>query len=300
MARAIRDFLYLDTERVRGLLAQLEGGVVDSVVERESDAAEAGGQALVFGLFNVRALLRRERGKEHAKSLQDAIFVVFEEAANELGLFREIEGVHDPRVWREGRIHDQLREAQLVRMTGPARIFDAKLYQQRAHRFADWSIVQERSTEEPEDEEGNPRERMTEDEKREETQFIRDLGDQFGLMLGGLISFRLFACGTQEPDFAFACTLSETLLQDEREVLAGRYGAAPSGWTLVAQVATLPPPLEQSEVTVPREEVVSRRTWLELQAALNVERMEREGFFEGPTYPSVSVTPLAVYREVPA
>jgi hypothetical protein len=34
---ALRDVVYLDTERVRSLLGQLEGGVVHQVVERTSE-----------------------------------------------------------------------------------------------------------------------------------------------------------------------------------------------------------------------------------------------------------------------
>jgi len=133
----LRDFIYLDSDRVRSLLAQLDGGVVEQVVERAKTTGqgEAGGR--FFGLFDLRGSLARERTSEQTKTTQDAIYFVFEEAAEELGLFTELEEFADPAPWLSGAVHAHLSEGQLLRSSAPTRILDAHLFRERAHRFVE-------------------------------------------------------------------------------------------------------------------------------------------------------------------
>jgi len=83
----LRDFIYVDVDRVRSLLAQLAGGVVEGSVERLTKSRDARAGGSIFGLFELGGGLLRERATEQTKSLQDALFLLFEDAASQSGLF---------------------------------------------------------------------------------------------------------------------------------------------------------------------------------------------------------------------
>jgi hypothetical protein len=117
MPVTLRDFVYLDIDRVRSLLAQLSGGVVEQSVERltKSQDARAGGS--LFGLFDRGGGLFRERATEQTKTLQDALFILFEDAAAESGLFELATDLGDVANWEDRSVHEALRPGQLLRLS---------------------------------------------------------------------------------------------------------------------------------------------------------------------------------------
>jgi len=305
----LRDFLYLDADRIRSLLAQLDGGVVEQVIEKATTGGQAQAGGRVFGLFDLRGSLSRERASEQTKTLQDALYLIFEEAASRQGLLAEIEELGDPAAWQDGSLHEQLREGQLLSCHAPTRILDARLFRERAHRFVEWSEVAQR-LEESEQKAAEEREEpaATEPDRdapgEEDLAFIKDIGDLYGLLMADQISVRQFPCGVDRPELSLSGTLlaRPEFLQEEREALFGKYGSALSKWTVVSQVATLPQP-EQPAPGMPEEPAedqgASRRFFFEALAVYGMRTFEEQGFVEAPAFPGVHVTPLAVYREVP-
>src|SRR5918996_742389 len=119
----IRDFLYVDVQRTRSLLAQLEDGVIEQYVKRTAldDAGELG--ASIFGIGGKGAWSSHE-SYEESRSLKDLTFVVFEGAAEAQGLIVNVEPSSDPDDWRSGVVHRQLREGEILRITGDVLITD--------------------------------------------------------------------------------------------------------------------------------------------------------------------------------
>jgi hypothetical protein len=315
MGVTIRDFLYLDIERVRSLLAQLEGGVVEATVEKLKSSKQGRAGISVFQIFELRGNLVRERGSEQTKTLQDALFMLFEEAALASGLFDPGVELDNHEAWETGRVHEVLREGQLVRSTGATRILDAKHFRERVERFARWPRLlasftgQEQLANIKSDKE---RERRLQQITAETVggpgaiQLIRDIGEFVDLFLGGQISMRHFPCGIDYPDLAFVGMLlgRAGYLQEEREALFGKYGATASPWTVVAQVATVPrvpvskPDLNFGDLVTASDRI--DRAQFEEMAMKIMEILETMGIAEGPQFPSIAVTPLAVFREVDA
>ena len=124
----LRDYLYVDAERVRLLLAQLEGGVVEEVIERAGGTRQRQAQGTVFGSY-LQSSYTEETGTERSRSLQDALFFLFEEAATRLGLFAPSTGFSSPDEWYSGRLHERLVSGQLVRSTGPTQLLDNRSFQ---------------------------------------------------------------------------------------------------------------------------------------------------------------------------
>jgi hypothetical protein len=313
-AAKLRDFLYLDVDRVRSLLAQLERGVVEQVVERLKQSKEGRAGASLFQIFDLGGTLVREKASEQTKTLQDALYLLFEEAASETGLFDSSPSLADEASWLEGTTHRSLREGELIKLTAPTRILDSKHFHERVKRFAEWPrLIASFAAQDQLATIKNPKQR---ERKLEELaaaslggpvtlDLIRDIGQFTELFMGGQIVMRQFPCGEAKPDFALVGTLLDRpgFLQEEREALFAKYGAAPASWTVVSQVATIPKPgegseeLELGDLFDDEADRISR-TQFEDMAVQLMRLFETVGIAEGPVYPSIAVTPIAVFREV--
>ena len=100
----IREFLYVDVQRTRSLLAQLEDGVIEQYVKRTAldDAGEL--RATIFGIGGKGAWATQE-SYEESRSVKDLTFVVFEEAAESQGLILNVEPSRNRSDWQSGSIH---------------------------------------------------------------------------------------------------------------------------------------------------------------------------------------------------
>lgn len=104
------------------------------------------------------------------------------------------------------------------------------------------------------------------------------------------------------PEYHFAGTLlsRSEYIQPEREALFGRYGTVLEDWTIVMQVARIPPPatMQIPDFSEPfvSNDTINRGT-LESMVSRLVAYMEALGLAEGARYPAISVTILAIYRE---
>jgi hypothetical protein len=127
----LREFIYVDVQRARSLLAQLDRGVVEQTVQRRSsdDAGELGINILGFG---AKGAWTARSDVEEARSLQDLTFTVFEEAIEDSGLLIDMADheVDDPTAWR-GDIHEILAEGQLVRIRSDVLVVDPNFIRSR-------------------------------------------------------------------------------------------------------------------------------------------------------------------------
>jgi hypothetical protein len=308
----LRDFLYLDVDRVRSLLAQLEGGVVEQSVERLTKSRDARAGGSLFGLFDLGGGLLRERATEQTKTLHDALFTLFEDAARSSGLFDLDVDVADEAAWTNDLVHEALRPGQLLQITAPTRVLDAQHFRERVDRFAEWPrLVATFTLSDQLEAIKSPKERDRKVNALVAQSFggdgsldsIRKIGEFIDLFLAGQISLRQFPCGASPPKLAFAGTLlgRPGYLQEEREALFAKYGSSVTEWTVVSQVATVTgdrPPMSELAIgeLVNAADQIDRAT-LEDAAMQLMQLLESTGVAEGPTYPSIAVTPLAVYRE---
>jgi hypothetical protein len=119
----LREFLYVDTEKVRSMLAQMEGGIAEEAreTERHDKKTEAG----VKGV----GLHQQSWGTEEyiSKSFGDVIFPTLEEALTTDGLLSDIsEDVASEEAWTSGRLADEHPAGSIVRISAPGALFDAR------------------------------------------------------------------------------------------------------------------------------------------------------------------------------
>jgi hypothetical protein len=129
-----------------------------------------------------------------------------------------------------------------------------------------------------------------------------------GFLEADALSLRILPCGEDHPELRFSGSLlgREDYLQRERQGLFARYGSVLHGWTVVAQIASIP--TERTAGTGrgpdadPREPISEDgvdRVAVEQLRMRFLSSMEAMGIAEGPIWPRISVVPLAMYRVVP-
>ncbi len=132
------------------------------------------------------------------------------------------------------------------------------------------------------------------------------IGRVVGSFVGDSVAMRILPCGEDELEYGFSGTLlgRQEYLQQEREHLFSRYGQTAATWTAVFQIAAIPGNPEQihpAEDAAPTNESGEfSRAKFERIANGVLNQMEQVGIVEGPRWPSISVTPLGLYRVVPA
>lgn len=311
----IREFLYVDIERVRSMLAQLSEGVPEAVTRRVSHLMETEGGAKIAGIGGT-AGFGRESGREESRSLQDLTFVLFEEAAGEDGVLSDVPGsVYSEESWSSGEVHESLREGEIIRIEADIQILDPSFFSARLARFNDFAdhlislITAEGSVnlnkQQLKQAKTRARKELWGDTDPKMVERISALISSF---LADSIAIRVLPCGASLPEISFGGVLlgRREYIQEEREALFSRYGSLLRGWSAVLQIATIPGPpsseggedvFEDLELTTSRNEI--QRAALESAGVRLIGLLETMGFSEGPRWPSISTTPLAIYREVP-
>lgn len=328
--RKVREFLYVDLQRIRSYYTQLNRGIIDSVVSRDIKDVHGEAQARLLG-FGAGAGGGFQRAREESRSLQDLNYVIFEELFEKEGLIRDIdELVDDPTAWGEGRVHGSIDEGSIIRYTGLIQILDPKFVQDRINQlirlvsaFVGTQIGEQQSqaATPPVRQGGSTRsgqraesgEQAREKLKQELLKTvlsgtsigqIKDIAEMIAAFTNDAISVRVLPCGLDHPEYHFAGTLlsRSEYIQEEREALFARYGTKLEDWTVVMQVARIPPKTVPSGMPkfdkplVNADEIIERTAFERMVVDL-IAGIEGMGLAEGSRHPAISTTILAIYRE---
>lgn len=87
--RTVREFLYVDHERVRSYYSQINRGIIEGIVSREEGSQEGEAGARLFG-FGASVSAGRSKERQESRSLQDLNYVIFEELFENEGLIKDI------------------------------------------------------------------------------------------------------------------------------------------------------------------------------------------------------------------
>jgi hypothetical protein len=308
---ALIEFFYVDVDRVRSLLAQIQGGVVDSMTSESTHGYEAGAQATVFGIGGHGDFTRESRRGE-SRSLQDLTFVAFEQVATDGGWIRELgSDFNDPAFWASGEAHEQLTPGTVIRITCDVQVLDGGLFRDRVNRYRRMADALARLTTETQTAASTKQAKILMSRAREaimgDEQKLQAMSDVVESFVGDSVSCRVLPCGPDHIQFGFSGALlgRREYMQEERENLFSRYGSLASSWTAVLQVAAVPKPPNDdaptgaiSSLNLVSESGTINRAAVEGMAGSLLGVLEAIGLVEGPRWPTVSVTPLGIYRRV--
>jgi hypothetical protein len=323
--RKVREFLYVDHQRIRSYYSQINRGVIESVISRGSGGASGEVGVRLFG-FGPSVTAERGNEREESRSLQDLNYVIFEELFENEGLIKDItDEADDLDAWKTGQLHSELDEGDIVKYTGNIQVLDPDFVRDRFNQYGKLAVAlagTQVGAQEPEGPTPPVRQRgstkagrkaRTAEEVRQD--LIAQKLEEFsgGISLGQLASISDFIGAftnnaitarvlplAENPEYHFAGTLlsRSEYIQPEREALFGRYGTSLEDWTIVMQVARIPSP-EVSQTPDFSEPFASKdainRGMLESMVGRLMKYMESLGVAEGARYPAISVTVLAIY-----
>jgi hypothetical protein len=310
---AILDFLYLDIERIRSLLSQLNGGLVEKVIERSATSGEAKAGAKIFSLADIRGGIVREKSVEHEKSLRDYLYTLFEQAAEEAGLLCPTSDLRDPSCW-VGEARHKIKGGQLLKYTAPTRILNARHFRERIEATIGLTSALAGVT--------SSKDHINEISEKQRDQELkaagegmiggkhvvlqmRSMGHFIDDFFNGQIVMRQFPCkrGSESKNLVGVLSLAPGFLQDAPDALYAKYGYGLAEWTVVSQVANVPEE-EQPEQGFPvmdpelmQGSRIQRRKLEEFIDAF-MGQMQTLGLSASARFPEISVTPLAVYHSV--
>jgi hypothetical protein len=241
--------------------------------------------------------------------------VIFEELLEREQLITEAT-FDNPADWRAGKVHSDLFEGQIVRMTTEIQILDPVFFRQRVAQLERLgrALVGLQS---PGTSAGGSKASARNAERAALRQLfgdanpemLKEIGDFVSAFTNDTIMVRVLPCGKSNLDCHFAGVLlgRSEYIQEEREALFSRHGTTLNDWTILMQIARIPEevhtdddnPVTEADKT--STDVFAKpsldRASIEQMAISMVDVMEQEGLAEGLKWPAVSVTPLAIYRE---
>jgi hypothetical protein len=325
----MREFFYVDLQRVRSYYAQANRGIIESIVTKEAKAITGDVKASLFGIGAGGSLTHTD-SRDETRSLQELTYILFEELLDEHSMIADLDDfATDPESWGTGAFHDSIHAGQILRFTGDVTVLDPDFFDSRVSQMikmitaiAGTQIgdVQPQPAIPPTGKGGAKKpgtraktaEEVREARKRElvnsylagmPVEQIEEFKSFFTSFSHNSISLRVFPCGSNRPEFHFSGSLlSRTgYMQAEREELYGRYGNTLTNWTTVMQVARIPhritPSVDLGEIPQLMTNDQIDRVATERYVNSFIQFFEDLGVAEGAKFPSISVTPLALYRE---
>lgn len=319
----LREFLYVDVDKVSGILAQLEDGIPDTRKETERKEKAAGLRNNLIGDFGGRS--SNEFSLE--KSLGDTLFQLLEEQLEPLAVLTDI----SDRVQTADdlkNLHGQLAPGAIIRLTAPARLFHPE---QLSHAMvgigtAATGLIDMQNG--LRDAKGKP---PTSGQNRNQPGKARPKSGAkqipspeypedilFGLpsnvtnslprdfligmirLVRGVFSegvhIQFSPAGNNGPIITARLETGRRFLDSTPEVLFSRYGFRPQEWTVVGMVGHLAEP-SADPINFDFLDKFNRSSMLQLVGSLLQEAGE-SGFIDLPTGFGFSVVPLAVYRAI--
>ncbi|MDG4760741.1 hypothetical protein [Micromonospora sp. WMMD710] len=323
----LRELIYVDSDKVRSLLSQREGGIAeDQRVTEKKQGTLSGG---------VRHIASREQiwGTEEStqRSLADAVFPMLEEALTAEGYLSDIS---DELQNTTSEIFDSFKEkyppGSFVRITAPSRLFDARYV---ANAFAGYATaadgvtdidsnayaVQPAGARTPAPRNKPGTKRAAKDRVVSEFNTLESLIPEFdysqvgGIPASQLRAFVKVARGVFHPGFHLAMapggsegvSVTARLQEDRRfldsepEILFSRYGVQEQEWTLVGTIGAYSPPpdytFDSNLISRTDGTGVDRGKLAQLINNL-LTLLGALGLADQPQHPGFSVVPFAVYR----
>lgn len=279
----IRDYLYVDRERVGSLLAQFVGGLAEERSEEHSRSRRVG-----IGIKRV-AEMSRDSGEKGGQKLALADLHVsqLEENAIALGMLDDhSEKMSRRKFWLRGKVRSLVRPGMLLRVTAPTQISDVSSITAAFRQLgtvmddADGSVLQ----------------------------FIGMIEALYGESI--TVSVRTAGVDDFEVGFVGEIPHRHEFGPMQRELLLSQVGAAAGELTVLMQIAAVPTE-QDSDIPLERRfgDLAPMVQRLTAGAGLNRSILDQllsvlggaltaTGLVAAPHWPAVGMVPLAIYRTV--
>ena len=298
----LKDFIYLDIDRIRSLTSQLFEGIpeaIDSKNGKEQDIkgkVKGGVPLLISGGLEGSLLFRQE--KTETKSLQHYIYVLFENKLNDLEELKVLDGKFDEKDWVDGIVREDLKETDFIKITTNVKIFDyeyldnvfkmVKGLPDTVAELTSMSLTKDKRKQ-------KKRETLREMGAQDWDSTIKPISKFVDTMYKGIISLKIYPVGTDSAPYLLG-RLNKNYLQYDRETLLFQYGTEPNQkWTIVGQISTIP---DEKGIAVEKPQLKEGYNMLDMENMMEyiLKLMVTTGLKFSVSYPSIGIIPLAIYR----
>jgi hypothetical protein len=278
-----RDFIYLDIDRVQSIIAQLEQGLLNEVMEGKTE--QTSGRAMVnllAMLLPVSASVEQGRGTSisESKVLHDYAFEAARRSLEEEGFLEEADDLD----W------DEIPQSGFVLVRGEAQIMDFETLRSFQSNFADLSRLFDQST--------APVKKKTQQEKQEERELnkiMKDLRVVIDTFYKDTMRVRI----TNTEDCGFIGPLAREHLREDIRNLIYKHGSNPSGeWAMLAEITRIPLRGESQKEIVGETEAAPEDSVSNMFDQMISSFNSLQEYLGSASYPDIAVSPVAVYREI--
>ena len=300
----IRDFVYLDIERLKSIIAQIEGGLVEGFSESEKESGEvsSGLKGKILGLIetSVGGKFLWEKQENETKTLHDHIYNKVEDALKETELLIRI----PENIAVEDMINEEYRsmlgDTSFILATGKVKINDYSRIETLLERWGDLTdFVAECNVE------GLPNTAQQDQKARSaalkkakgDMHFNKKLLDGFARFIDTFHKGKLIIKMVPFDDytgFRLVGNLDRELLRDDISSIIYKYSTAPvSSWTMFGQIASIPS--EEGGIETGESMFSNSDIEVAFQRMFDSAR-DMENMIATVVYPEIAVTPIAIYR----
>lgn len=280
----LRDYLFVDRQRVGSLLAQFAEGLPSERAESANRSRKL--QAGIKNFFSIE----EDRGGSDSQTLALADLHVsqLEENAEALGMLADVsEQIEKRKNWLRGKVRNRLKPGMLLRVTAPTQISDISTIIS-TFRSASGAFQQYQAND-----------------------FIQVI-DQIESLYGQSISVSIRTAGEDDFQIGFVGEIphEHEFGPMRRELLLSQVGPQATELTTLMQVAAVP--TEKDTTTSP--ELLLQRLMPNMDSLIDGKQLNRLmldqimtalggflaeiGIVAAPKWPAISVVPLAIYRQV--
>jgi hypothetical protein len=281
-----RDFIYLDMERIQSIISQIQEGLLTDIMSGKIN--EVSGSAK-FGFLQqlIKADIGGKRSSTTNKSkiLHDYSYNIAIQSLQENDLLLDVNDFD--------RDEFPIPESAFILVKGNAKILD---YQTIMHLADNEKKIDKIFKSKPQ---GNRQERRNNNQSNKNA--FSEMKDFIETFIGDGVQVSV----TNKVGLSFIGNIDREYLREEIKNLIFKYGSKPQGdWVMLAQVSRIPQPnslFEQADsfsdlfgnVNFSQISAVSDFFNIFIDALNNLQEM-----MSSVTYPNISVTPIALYREV--
>lgn len=301
MKIGIRDFIYLDTDRLKSIIAQVEKGVLLSSTNVRTKGVEtslsAEGGILGFMKAIGAGNFIWQNQESETKTLHDNIYNKVEDTliTNDI-LIRVPDNYKEANVEID-RFRKELKDNMFVLLNGKININDFTQMRIIIEKFNDlgrffaqcgaMKLPDSATKKDRQNYINKIREKITLDKK-----FLEGFELIFDVFYKDRVVIKIMPFDSQ-IDLRFVGNLNKGFLRDDISSITYKYGTAPiSKWNIFAQIASIPPKdRSNTEVSMSGSEIE-----IALQKVFDAFRVV-ELTAQSVVYPEISITPIAIYRE---
>jgi hypothetical protein len=278
-----RDFIYLDINRVQSIIAQLQQGLLNQVMEGKTEQT-TGRMQMAMNLLAMLLPVSASGTVEHSRAaslsesrvLHDYAFEVARRSLEEGALLLE----RDDLDW------DDVPESGFVLVRGTAQILDYQTMQNIAKNFDDL------------DEVFNPSTTSAQRKKRKQSE-ERKTAKEMNVVIDAFFKDTVRVKVTNSQGCGFIGPLAREHLREDIRNLIYKYGSNPIGeWVMLADVSRVPLPEDSSEGALEETRVEEGESAANQFDQIISTFNAFQEFIGSVSYPDVAVSPIAVYREV--